>query len=128
VLEASTAAFDADQEWSYFVIEPSTTELVGGSGLHRRAAPDTVEIGYWVRSDRTNRGYATAAAAALAEAAFVYLPEVQHVEIHMDKANLASAAVPPKAGFRFEREEIRECLAPGHTGSGFVWVRDRQPD
>jgi RimJ/RimL family protein N-acetyltransferase len=130
VLEAAGAAFDADQEWGYFLIERATRELVGGCGLHRRdpGSPiPTVEIGYWVRSDRTGRGYATETAQALADAAFAFLPEIQRVEIKMDKANTASAAVPPKLGFRFAGEEEREREAPGHSGMGLVWARDRQP-
>src|SRR3954469_1726880 len=63
------AAFDADEDWGYFLIESGTDELVGGAGLHPKA-PGEVEIGYWVRTDRTRRGYATAAARALTNAAF----------------------------------------------------------
>ena len=125
VLRGAVAAFDADQEWGYFLVETGTGELVGGCGLHRRSGPDTVEIGYWVRSDRTRRGYATAAAGALTAAALHHLAEIQQVEIRMDTANSASAAVPPKLGFRLVGEEERERLAPGQTGRGLVWVMDR---
>jgi RimJ/RimL family protein N-acetyltransferase len=131
VLEAAHLAFEADDDYAYFLIEAGTGLLVGAGGLHRRVdptiSPDTLEIGYWVRSDRTGRGYATAAAAALTEAAFTYLPEMQRVEIRMDKANTASAAVPPKLGYRLVGKEERAREAPGHTGSGLIWARDRQP-
>src|SRR5262249_17527503 len=40
-------------------------EFVGTIGLHRRAADDAVEIGYWIASAKTRRGYATAAARAI---------------------------------------------------------------
>jgi RimJ/RimL family protein N-acetyltransferase len=130
VLEAAHLAFDADHDYGYFLIEGETGQLVGGCGLHRRAdpktSPDTLEIGYWVRSDRTGRGYAAAATAALTDAAFTYLPETQRVEIRMDKANAASAAVPPKVGYQLVGEEEREREAPGHTGLGLVWARERQ--
>lgn len=127
VLTAGMAAFDADEEWAYMLYEPESGELVGGAGLHRRVGPGSVEIGYWVRSDRTKRGYATSAARALTEAAFTHLPDIERVEIHMDHANLASAAVPAKLGFRLDREDDREALAVGETGRGFVWVLTR-PD
>ena len=42
-------------------------EVVGGFGLHGRQGPGILEIGYWVRSDRTGRGYATAGARALTD-------------------------------------------------------------
>ena len=86
--------------------------------------PGAIEIGYWVRSDRTSRGYATAAARALTEAAFAHLP-VDQVEIRMDRANRASAAVPLKLGYRLFGHEEREVLTPGHTGRGLIWVRRR---
>jgi RimJ/RimL family protein N-acetyltransferase len=125
VLEAGEAAFDADREWGYLLYEQSSGDLVGGAGLHRRGEPQVTEIGYWVRSDRTGRGYATATARALTEAAFSRLPDIERVEIHMDKANAASAAVPRKLGYRLDREVPRDILALAHTGTGLVWVLDR---
>ena len=124
VLEAGEAAFDADQEWDYTVYEPMTDTVVGGAGLQREADPSALNIGYWTRSDCTGRGYATAAARTLTEAAFTLVPGIQRVEIHMDSANKASAAVPRKLGYRLDHEEIRTIEAPGHTGLGFVWVLD----
>ena len=124
-LEGRAAAFDADEEWGYFLVEPASGELVGGAGLHPRG-PGVVEIGYWVRSDRTRRGYATAAAGTLAEAAFEHLPDVQRVVIRMDQANAASAAVPPKLGFVCEGEDpLRDIVTSGHTGTGWIWARTR---
>ena len=101
--------------------------MVGGAGLHPRAGPESIEIGYWVRSDRTGRGYATAAAGALTQAAFAHLDGIDRVEIRMDRANRASAAVPPKLGFRLIGHEAREILAPGHSGEGLIWALDRSP-
>jgi RimJ/RimL family protein N-acetyltransferase len=124
-LQDRLTGFEADEDWGYFLIEPGTRELVGGAGLHPKER-GVVEIGYWVRSDRTRRGYATAAARALTAAAFEYLPEVERVIIRMDQANAASAAVPPKLGYRLDGEEtLREIVTPGHTGRGWIWVRTR---
>jgi RimJ/RimL family protein N-acetyltransferase len=96
-VENLEAAFATDDEWGYFLIELHSGELVGGAGLHP-TGPGIAEIGYWVRSDRTGNGYATAAARALTEAAFQHLPDVLWVVIRMDQANVASASVPPKLG------------------------------
>lgn len=119
------AGFDADREWQYAIYEKVSGELVGGAGLHRFDDPDCPEIGYWIRSDRTGRGYATGAARALADAAFTYLREVPRVKIRMDQANLASAAVPPKLGFELLEDQDREIVTKGHTGRGFVWTLPR---
>ncbi len=123
-LSSAEILFDRDEDCNYALIEKSSGELVGSSGLHFKGDRDSREIGYWVRSDRTGRGYATSAARALAEAAFRYLP-IDRVIIRMDKANVASASVPPKVGFRLLGEEARPRETPGHTGTGLIWVRDR---
>ena len=119
------AAFDADEDWSYFLLEQDSGELVGGAGLHPKTH-GVVEIGYWVRSDRTGRGYATTGAGALTTAAFNYLPEVERVIIRMDQGNRPSAAVPPKLGYRLDSEEtVRDNVTSGHTGKGWIWSRTR---
>jgi RimJ/RimL family protein N-acetyltransferase len=122
VLRAGESSFDADREWSYVLIEKDSGQLVGAAGLHRRSGPRSVEIGYWVRSDRTGRGYATSAARVLAEAALAHLAEVDQIEIRMDPANRASAAIPPKLGFHLLDTAEGGDAAEGPTGGHLVWV------
>ena len=101
-------------------------EVAGGFGLHDRRGPGTLEIGYWVRSDRTGRGYATAATRALTDAALDVFPAVDRIEIRCDPANLASAAIPPKLGYRLDRTLVAEVEATAQTGHQQVWVLDRK--
>jgi ribosomal-protein-serine acetyltransferase len=126
-LRQAETDFDEDRQWAYVLVEKSTGDVVGGSGVrindNDRSCP---EIGYWVRSDRAGRGYATHAAGALAEAAFLYL-SFDRVKIRMDLANAASAAVAQKVGCRLLDEEERPRVTPGHTGRGYIWVLDREP-
>ena len=100
-------------------------DVVGGFGLHDRRGPGILEIGYWIRSDRTGRGYATAAARALTGVAFDCFPLIGRIEIRCDPANLASAAIPPKLGYRLDRTEVVEVEAAAQTGRQQVWVLDR---
>jgi RimJ/RimL family protein N-acetyltransferase len=100
-------------------------EVVGGFGLHDRRGPGILEIGYWVRTDRTGRGYATAAARAVTKTALDCFPAVDRIEIHCDPANLASAAIPPKLGYRLDRTVVAEVEALAQTGRQQVWVLDR---
>jgi RimJ/RimL family protein N-acetyltransferase len=123
-MSSADILFDRDEDWNYVLIEKSTGEVVGSAGLHLKDDPRSREIGYWVRSNRTGRGYATSAARALSAAAFRFLP-IDRVIIRMDKANVASASVPPKVGFRLFAEEDRPLETPGHTGTGLIWVRER---
>jgi RimJ/RimL family protein N-acetyltransferase len=98
--------------------------LVGTIGLHRRTGEDTAEIGYWIAAGQTRRGYGTAAAGALTSVA-VALPGVRQVQIHCDEANVASAAIPRKLGYRLDRMEAHEPEAPGERGRRMIWVWDR---
>jgi RimJ/RimL family protein N-acetyltransferase len=125
VIADGVASFEADREWQYVLRNVDSGELVGGAGLHRRGGPHALEIGYWVRTDRTGRGYATSAARGLTDAAFAASSECDRVEIHMDQANLASVEVPRRLGYRLVLEEEREVLAPGHSGRGFIWSVER---
>jgi len=125
VLTAGHAAFEAGTDFGYVFREASTGALVGGGGVHRRVGPGAVEIGYWVRSDRHNRGYATTAVAALTDAVFDQLADVERIEIHMDCANVASARIPNKLGYELSHTEQREKRAAAHTGHAFVWLTTR---
>jgi len=124
-LTEGAAAFDAGTEFGFLFRETATGELVGGGGVHRRVGPGAVEIGYWVRSDRHNRGYATRATRAMTDATFTHLADVDRIEIHMDRANNASARIPEKLGYRLLRVEPREKLALGQTGMSCVWEKHR---
>jgi RimJ/RimL family protein N-acetyltransferase len=98
-------------------------EFVGTIGMHRRADDDAVEIGYWIASAKTRRGYATAAVRALTPVA-LELSGARRVEIHCDEANTASAAIPRKLGYRLDRVEAHEREAPGERGRRMIWVWD----
>ena len=97
--------------------------LVGTIGLHRRAAEDVIEIGYWIAAGQTRRGYGTLAARAATSLAAA-LPGIRHVEIHCDEANVASAAIPRKLGYRLDRTEPHEPEAPGERGHRMIWIWD----
>lgn len=125
VLLQGQTAFDANRAWEYAIFETEAEQLVGGTGLHPSDRPDCFEIGYWVHTDWTGRGIATATTSALVEAAFTRLGEATQIAIRMDRANGASAAIPRKLGFTLDHIEDHAVLAKGHTGSRFVWVRDR---
>lgn len=98
--------------------------VVGGCGLHQRIGPGGQEIGYWVRVGWTGRGFATAAARALAGMAFA-MPAIDHVEIHHDVANAASGRVPARLGFNHVTDVTRPVDAPGETGVQRHWRIDR---
>jgi RimJ/RimL family protein N-acetyltransferase len=99
--------FVADHDWAYAVFESGESRLVGGAGLHPRGTTDHLEIGYWIRTDASGRGYATEVASALCRAAFAHTV-VDRVEIHCDVENARSAAVARRLGFARAREFRQE--------------------
>ena len=114
-------AWDEAKDHSYLLLDPSESTLFGVIGMHRRIGPDAIEIGYWVAADAQGRGYVTRAAAALTQAA-LELDDVSRVEIHCDQANVRSAKVPERLGYRLDRIEADDIDAPGEIGQSMIWV------
>jgi RimJ/RimL family protein N-acetyltransferase len=84
-----------------------------------------VEIGYWIRSDRTGRGYATNVARTLTNAAFAHGPRIEDVEIWTHEHNAASRAVARKLGYQVVREVTKEAQGAVPEGRFLVWSMDR---
>ena len=95
-------------------------ELVGSCGLHFRIGAGGAEIGYWIHVAHLRRGLATEVARQLTERAFAD-PAVDRVEIHHDRANVASGGVPRKLGFALVGDTPRAPVAPGEDGVERVW-------
>ena len=93
---------------------------VGGCGLRSASDGARLDIGYWVHVAHVGRGFATAAARRLTDAAFA-LAEVDVVEIHHDRANQASRRVPEKLGYELVGERADEICAPGEVGIDCAW-------
>jgi RimJ/RimL family protein N-acetyltransferase len=113
-----------DQEWrsggdAVFAIERHGT-VVGSAGLHRRIGPQGLEIGYWVHPGHLRRGVATSTSELLTTAA-LDLTGIDHVEIHHDKANVASAAVPLALGYERVGEQPKAPVAPAEVGIDCTW-------
>jgi RimJ/RimL family protein N-acetyltransferase len=120
-IEEATEMWATGTDYIYLIMVDDGATLAGTIGMHRRVGDGGIEIGYWVSAGHARRGYATAAARALTPVALA-LPGVKRVEIHCDEANVASAGVPRKLGFRLDRIEPHEPEAPGEKGSRMIWV------
>lgn len=124
-IEQAVTQFDRAEGFNYALWSKEASALVGGAGLHSSLGPGRIEIGYWVRDGWLRRGIASAAARALTATAFS-MPTIEEVHIHCDVANLASAAVPRKLGFRLLQIVDSEITAPNETGRTAEWVVDRE--
>lgn len=118
-IELAAEGWDEGSQWAYAIFDKED-RLIGSCGLHDRVGPGALEIGYWLHSDHTGRGYATMAAAALARAALDQ-PGVDRVVIKHDAANPASGAVARRAGFHEVQRRDHEITAPGEVGVQVTW-------
>jgi len=117
-------SWDDDAEYIYVLRAEPAGPVIGSFGLHRRIGPGALEIGYWMHADFTGRGYATACAGALTQAALA-LPDITRVEVHTDEANTISAAIPRRLGYRLDRVDERPPDAPSESGRLQIWVMER---
>ena len=120
-LSGVATSWDTGSEHNYLIVDAADGAVVGGCGLHERLGPEALEIGYWRRAGVEGRGVVTAAARALTAAAFT-LPPIERVEIHCDEANVASAAVARRAGYRLDRIVAVPVRAPAELGRQMIWI------
>ncbi|MCA9932862.1 MAG: GNAT family N-acetyltransferase [Ardenticatenaceae bacterium] len=84
------------------VLLKETGQIIGGSGLHRiNWDVPKFEIGYWLHTAHTGKGYMTEAVTAISNFAFDVL-HAERVEIRCDARNERSAAVARRLNFTHE--------------------------
>lgn len=93
----------------FSVILKATGELIGDCGLEVMEVEGerVAELGYDLRSDHWNLGYATEAATAVRDYAFGTLGLPRLISL-IRVGNLASRRVAQKVGMRLEAEVVRE--------------------
>ena len=87
----------------------------------------SAEVGYWIRVERTGRGLATAAVRLVTQTALATRPDLDHIELHCNLANTASARVATKAGFRHFESRERTPRTVAESGTETVWILTRGP-
>jgi RimJ/RimL family protein N-acetyltransferase len=98
----AAGTFLTREDLQFLMFERDGRTYVGGCGLHRiNWDQPLMEIGYWVRTSRCGRGYATEATRRLLSFAMETL-NAARVEIRIDDRNLRSRHVAERAGFELE--------------------------
>lgn len=117
--------FTRGEEWQFGIFSPDETRVLGAIGLHRGAAPATMEIGFWLCRSAEGQGIATEATRLLTDLALTKLG-AERVEIRCDTRNERSSAVARRLGYVLEatRDEVYEGLAR----RGETWVRTEPVD
>ena len=95
-LAVARAAFDAGGDGAYTLFEGD--EVIGAVGVHRRAGPGALEVGYWLAAGAQWRGVMTGAVRAAIGVAFA-VDDAERIVIHCHPDNVRSAAIPRRLGF-----------------------------
>ncbi|MGH3416035.1 MAG: GNAT family N-acetyltransferase [Actinocrinis sp.] len=122
--EKQLAAWPTEFSYNYGIFDAADGTLLAVIGVHDRVGPGGLEIGYWCHIDHTGKGVITRATRALTNI-LLALPGVERVEIHCDEANVRSAAVPRRLGYRLDRIVDDAISAPLETGRGMVWITEK---
>jgi len=96
--------FIARKDLRLLVFLKDTDTLIASSGLHRIDwSVPKFEIGYWIDSRYSGKGYMTEAVKRIVQFAFEDL-QANRLEICCDSNNLKSKRIPERIGFDFEGE------------------------
>jgi ribosomal-protein-serine acetyltransferase len=109
--DASMQDWDSFRACRFTIREKVGRRLIGVVGLEAFAhLPESTELGYWLRTDSTGRGFMTEACKAILSWTFGDLG-AHRVRIAAATDNHASLAVISRLGFRFEgiAREAERC-------------------
>jgi RimJ/RimL family protein N-acetyltransferase len=112
--------FARGEEWQLGIFSADESRVLGTIGLHRGAAPGTMEIGFWLCRSAEGRGIATEAARILTDLALTTLGAAR-VEIRCDTRNERSSAVARRLGYVLE--ETRDEVHESQPRRAETWVR-----
>lgn len=113
--------FENREDLMILAFDRNDGHFIGSSGLHRMDWRMRIfEIGYWVRSSETGKGYASEIANALTRYAFGAL-NASKVTIAHAGGNDASRRVIEKLGFEKEGVFKRDKMLPNGTVFDIHW-------
>jgi ribosomal-protein-serine acetyltransferase len=114
-------ASQGDEWYSFAVFEKSTGTFVGGVGLNFiNRVHQFANLGYWVRTSVTGRGFATRATRLAARFGFAQLG-FRRIEIVAAVNNVASQRVAEKAGAIREGVARKRLLIHGESHDAVLY-------
>ncbi|MFS0781473.1 GNAT family N-acetyltransferase [Bacillus sp. 1P06AnD] len=102
IIRDSYVKFIKREDLQLLVFHKDTGEFIASSGLHRIDwSVRKFEIGYWIDSRYSGKGYITEAVQGIATFAFNDL-KARRIEIRCDSRNVKSRKIPERIGFTLE--------------------------
>ncbi len=101
-IRQSCAKFILREDLRMQIIHRESGKYLGGTGLHRFNLEHGIfEIGYWIRSSESGKGYVTETTNALTRFCFGALG-ARRVTLHINAGNTKSTVIADRLGFKFE--------------------------
>jgi ribosomal-protein-serine acetyltransferase len=113
-----------NNQFCFVVEEKFSRKFIGGVGLNAVDQHPMVNLGYWLRSSETGKGYATEAAQGLIDWAFAEL-QIQRIEIILSVENLPSKKVAEKTNARHEGILSSRLLIHGRLHDAHLFALTR---
>jgi RimJ/RimL family protein N-acetyltransferase len=114
-------AWETDSSFGFTIVEQQTSQILGGCSISiGRPVHRNGSIGYWIRTSRTKQGFASEAAALLAQFGFVQLGLIR-IEIFVAVGNIASQRVAQKVGALREGVLRNRLLIRGEAKDAYVY-------
>lgn len=111
-IRSSYISFLKREDLRLLVFHKETGEFIASSGLHRiNWSIPRFEIGYWIDSRFSGRGYMTEAVEGITDFALREL-QARRVEIRCDAKNVKSRAIPERLGYVLEGILKNDDLSP----------------
>lgn len=121
-LAAAAERFDAGEELRYHVWDAAGREMLGSSGFHTLdwRVPKG-EIGYWIATPHTGKGYALEVAEALTNLALTPQESgglgFHRLEIRCDALNKRSRRIPKRLGYTLDACLKNDSVAADGSGT-----------
>jgi RimJ/RimL family protein N-acetyltransferase len=115
-IRGAHAKFLTREDLRLLVFQKEIGEFIASTGLHRIDWDiPKFEIGYWIDTRHSGKGYMTEAVEGITRFAFTEL-KARRIEIRADSRNQKSRAIPEKLGFELEGILRNDDLAVDGTG------------
>ena len=103
-----------------FSIRNRQNQIVGGCGIGIKTQPRSGNLGYWLKTGSTGKGYATAATKLLAEFGIEEL-KLKRIEILASVENIPSQKVAARAGAYKEGISRNRLLIPNKFHDAVIY-------
>jgi RimJ/RimL family protein N-acetyltransferase len=123
-LQRAVVQWDEGAVFDYGIFLPETGAYIGNVGVHNISWPDDrCELGYWLTAAAEGQGYMTEAVQLLETELFSM--GFHRIEIHCNRLNERSAAVPRRCGYALEGILKENVLEMGKRRDTMIWAKVR---